>query len=136
MRKVNFKTLLVSGFAAFFLLFLGMNQANAQAGLGESFYDAPAGNFVGSAEAEVILTDQVTVLKNFLATLIPGSPAYKATVRAGAFYRTILQSVVDGKQVPEAISSGTQIFTTAQYGNAPKAEQMGLKAEAIDMLGQ
>jgi hypothetical protein len=135
MRKSNLKALLLASFAACFLLFTGVEKANAQSGLTDDYYGIPAGNFVSSGDAQLILSGHVATLKNFLQTLVPGSPVHKTTLRAVNFFNAILQSVYEGKQVPESIADGTHVFTSAINGEATKTEKMGLRQQAIDMLG-
>ncbi|MCB9284937.1 MAG: hypothetical protein H6563_12745 [Lewinellaceae bacterium] len=134
MKKGNFKAALVAVIVAFTFLFVGVNSGHAQTGLADDLFSVPAATYVSSAEAEVLLTDQVTVLYNFLQTLTPGSQQYKTTFRATVYYRTILAAVKDGKQVPDSILTGMGMFTTAAYGLYTKPEQIGLKQDAIDML--
>ena len=134
MRKAKFRTLLVMGFAAFLLLFAGVNRAEAQAELSSSIYDLPTANWVSSTEAENLLLAQITQLTNLLQSLTPGTQAYKTAVRATVYYRTIYTEVVAGKQIPESIVVGLGTFAAAQYGEATKTEQVGLRNDAIDML--
>lgn len=136
MRKANFKTLVIAGLAAFALLILGAGRAGAQSGLADNFYNAPQGTYVSSAQAEAILLDHITYLQSFVQTLTPGSPAFKATVRALGFYRQVYSSVDAGKQIPESIASGTHLFATLPYGQATKTERTNLKQEVINMLSQ
>jgi hypothetical protein len=134
MRKANFQAAITAVLVSFTLLLVGVEQGHAQAGLADGIYTVPAANYVSSAEAEILLADQVTVLTNFLQTLTPGSQQYKTTLRAVMYYRSINAAVQEGKQIPESILSGMSLFATASFGKYTKTEQLGLKQDAIDML--
>lgn len=134
MRKAKFQAAITAVLLAFLFLFVGVERSQAQTVLGDDISTVPAANYVNSADAEILLTDQVTVLYNFLQTLTPGSQQYKVTFRAAVFYRNILIAVKEGKQVPESILTGMGMFTTAAYGQYTKPEQLGLKQDAIDLL--
>ena len=134
MRKAKFQAVIAAVLLTFLFLFAGIERSQAQTGMSDNFFSVPAANYVNSANAEVLLTDQVAVLFNFLQTLTPGSPQYKVAFRAAVYYRTILIAVKEGKQVPQSIVTGMGVFTTAAYGQYTKSEQSGLKADAIDLL--
>ena len=134
MKKGNFKAALMAVLVAFTCMFVGLESGHAQTGLADDFYSVPAATYVSSAEAEILLTDQATVLYNFLQTLTPGSQQYKTVLRAAVFYRGILVAVKEGKQIPESIVSGMGKFATSAYGKYTKTEQSGLKSDAIDLL--
>ncbi|MCB9284929.1 MAG: hypothetical protein H6563_12705 [Lewinellaceae bacterium] len=134
MRKAKFQAAIAVVLFAFLFLFAGVERGQAQTGLADNFFSVPAANYVSSANAEILLNDQVTLLHNFLLTLTPGSQQYKATLRAAIFYRNILIAVKEGKQVPQSIVSGMAIFTTTAYGQYTRTEQKGLKLDAIDLL--
>jgi hypothetical protein len=134
MRKANFQAAITAVLVSFTLLLVGVEQGHAQAGLADGIYTVPAANYVSSADAQIILTDQLTVLVKLLQTLTPGSQQYKTTLRAVMYYRGISSAVQLGKQVPESILSGLSLFATASFGKYTKTEQLGLKQDAIDML--
>ena len=134
MKKGNIKAALVVVLVAFTFLLVGVNSGQAQTGLSDDLYTVPAGNYVSAANAEILLTDQETVLLSFLQTLTPGSQQYKTTTRALMFYRNIHAAVIEGKQIPESILNGMNLFTTASFGQYTKMEKIGLKQDAIDLL--
>ena len=134
MKRGNFKAVLGAVIIAFTFMLAGVQSGQAQTGMGDGIYTVPSGNYVSAAEANVLLTDQETMLINYLQTLTPGSQQYKATLRAVMYYRNILQAVMEGKQIPESIVAGLSTFTTTQYGQYSKTEKVGLKQDAIEML--
>jgi hypothetical protein len=134
MKRGNLKAVFGAVLIAITFMFAGVQGGHAQTGLADGIYTVPAGNYVNSVDAEILLTDQVTVLINFLQTLTPGSQQYKTTLRAVMYYRGISSAVQLGKQVPESILSGLSLFATASFGKYTKTEQLGLKQDAIDML--
>ncbi|MCB9284935.1 MAG: hypothetical protein H6563_12735 [Lewinellaceae bacterium] len=134
MKKGNIKAALVAVLVAFTFLIVGVNSGQAQTGLSDDFYTVPAGNYVSAANAEILLADQETLLINFLQTLTPGSQQYKTTMRAVMFYKNIRGGVIEGKQIPESILAGMNLFTTASFGRYTKTEKYGLKQDAIDLL--
>lgn len=134
MKKGNIKAALVAVLVAFTFLLVGVNSGQAQTGLSDDLYTVPAGNYVSAANAEILLADQETLLINFLQTLTPGSQQYKTTMRAVMFYKNIRGAVIEGKQIPESILAGMNLFTTASFGQYTKTEKYGLKQDAIDLL--
>lgn len=139
MKMKRFKMMLVAAIAAFALL-LGTREANAQTSGGTSsdIFNPPAGNFIGSAEAETLLATQVFNLKNLIVTLTPGTNAYKKVERAITYYSLIQGEVESGKDIPNSIVTGLWYVSQDPYGGASayKTELMSLREEAIDMLDQ
>ena len=140
MRKANFKTLLAATLVVLTFLLAGVGRVEAQAslstgaGVGPLYAYPYHVTFVGSSQAESILTVQVQALQDYVATLPQGSPAYNVAYRASVFYRKILQSVRGGKNVPDAIMDGISMFLTNYFIGASFAEKQGLRNEAIGML--
>ena len=135
MKRGNFKAVLGAVIIAFTFMLAGVQSGQAQTGMGDGIYTVPSGNYVSAAEANVLLTDQETMLINYLQTLTPGSQQYKIANRAVMFYKNIHGAVLDGKQIPESIMTGLHLFTTTQYGRYTKSEQIGLRQDAIELLG-
>lgn len=133
MTKANFRPFFVAAIAAVFLLLAG-GRAMAQAGMSDNLLTLPAANYVTYSEATPILTDHCMLIKGVLVTLTPGSPAYKTAERSYSYFNTILNGVVNGKDVPNSIKDGLSIFTTARYGDTPKTQIQSLKQEAITLL--
>lgn len=129
--------MLVAAFAAFALLF-GAREASAQGGFSDDMYSTPTGNFVNSADANIILVNQVANLKAVLATFTPGTNAYKTMERAVIYYDLMRADIESGKDIPESIITALRNISTDVYGGgaATKAELMGLRTDAIDILSQ
>ncbi len=140
MRKANFKTLLAATLVVLTFLLAGVGSVEAQSlstgvGSGGGLYAYPAKTtFVSSSEADAILSAQVEALRDYVATLPVGSPAYNVAYRASVFYRAILQSVQNGKNVPDSIMDGVSMFLTSYFTGSSFAEKQGLRNEAIGML--
>jgi hypothetical protein len=99
-------------------------------------FELPVGNFVGSAQAETTLGQQVVVLKDLIATLVPGTAAYKSAERAVFYYSTVQSEVVSGKDVPNSIVTGLKYVGEDAYGGATYSELLALRNESILMLAQ
>ena len=133
MKMKRFKMMLVAVIAVFALMF-GVKEAGAQSGLSDGVMTAPTGNFVSSAEADLLLTSQVAQLKNLLVTLAPGTQAYKNTERAIFYYSLIQGEIVSGKDIPLSIVTGLEYVAADSYTGATKTQLWSLRAESIDML--
>lgn len=138
MRKANLKTLLVASLALFAFLMVGVGKGQAQGSLstgGTGIYAYPGKvTFVGSSEAEAILTSHVEALKAYVNSLPQGSPAYNVGYRASVYYRAILQSVQGGKNVGDSIMDGIGMFLTDYFTGASFSEKQGLRQESIGLL--
>lgn len=138
MRKANFKTLLAATLVVLTFLLAGVGSVQAQTSVSTGatgLYSFPSKvTFVSSSEADAILTAQVEALRDYVATLPVGSPAYNVAYRASVFYRAILQSVQAGKNVPDAVMDGVSMFLTDYFTGSSFAEKQGLRNEAIGML--
>jgi hypothetical protein len=134
MRKVKFKMMLIAAISAFTLLLAGVERGHAQSNFGGDPFVLPTGNFVGAAEADVLLSQQVINLKNILVTLTPGTAAYKTVERAILYYSLIQSEVASGKDIPQSILTGLEYISIDIYGGASNLELLGLRTESIDML--
>lgn len=132
----RFKMILIAVMGAFALL-LGAGSLHAQSdGQYVDPFELPVGNFVGSAQAETTLGQQVVILKDLLGTLVPGTTAYITTERAIAYYSTVQSEVVSGKDIPVSIVTGLSYAAEDLNGGATYAEIMALRNDSIAMLSQ
>ena len=137
MKKVNFKKVLVALVAVFALMFVGVEKAEAQTVTTSGFTNSGAITFLGSSDAQDVLINTVTDLKNDAALLVPGSPAYKAISKVVYYYEGIRMELVYGKDVPTAINQGiTALNDSNGFGELPGSELMDLRHGAIDLLKQ
>lgn len=138
MRKVNFQTILSVTLLVFVFLLASSGIGKAQNGVAVSatqeLYGVPKVTFVDGTQAEALLNTHVMALKAYLETLPQGSPAYLATYRATAFYRTIWYSVKNGDKVEDAFIAGLNMFASVYFQGASYSEKLGLRQEAIEML--
>ena len=139
MKKVNFKKVLMALVAVFALMFFSVEKAEAQAQVispnttGTGLYDPAPGTFLGSDEARDLLMNTIVVLKNNAGT--PGSASYQEARRTGLYYNGILNELVTGKSVPEAIVVGLlSLNDTNGFGDLQKNDLAELRNGAVDLL--
>ena len=134
MKKVNFKKVLMALVAVFALMVFGVEQAEAQAinEFSTGLYDPAPGTFLGSAEAQDVLVNTITDLKN---SATPGSPAYTAAQKVGLYYHGIYEQLQVGKSVSEAIGVGLMSLNDSNgFGDMSRYELKELRDGAIDLL--
>ncbi|MBK7410624.1 MAG: hypothetical protein IPJ40_22735 [Saprospirales bacterium] len=137
MRKRNLKAAFVVMLVAFTFLFAGVQYGHAQ-GLATNTQPALCGplktSFVSSSEAQVLLEAHMVQINNLLQSLPQGSPAYQVAYRSSVYYRTVLQSVIGGKNVSNSIMDGIGMFTSTYFAGASYSEKLGLRQESINLL--
>ncbi|MBK8490768.1 MAG: hypothetical protein IPL49_07705 [Saprospirales bacterium] len=137
MKKGNFKVALSALLFLCIFLMIGVGKGQAQ-GLATStqpeLYGALKTSFVSSSEAQVLLEAHMVQINNLLQSLPQGSPAYQVAYRASVYYRTVLQSVIGGKNVSNSIMDGIGMFTSTYFAGASYSEKLGLRQESINLL--
>lgn len=134
MKKVNFKKVLLTLVAVFSLMVFGVEQAEAQAinEFSTGLYDPAPGTFLGSSEAQDILVNTITSLKNGVT---PGTPAYTAAQKVGLYYNGIYQELLAGKSVSVAIGVGlASLNDTNGFGSLSRYDLKQLRDGAIVLL--
>ena len=125
--------------ALFGFLFAGLSFFNSQDGLkaqtttNSDIYSLPTGNFVDHGTAEARLETRLVILKTQLQNLIEGTLAYQALYAQISFYDTILQSVQEGKPVPQSIVDGLRSAARDEFGLS-KSTLLTYRLEAINLL--
>jgi hypothetical protein len=147
MKKVNFKSFLMTLSVALAFILMGAVHAEAQssalnatnaagAGSGSSpktLIIPPAGNFVTQAEALGIIEAHVLSLKAQFELFAPGTAAYGALEKEYAYYTGVFNALEKGFTVPEAIVEGLKEFTDA-FGPVSNTAKALLKQDAVDKL--
>ena len=139
MRKANFKTLFAALLVVFTFLLAGMGTVQAQnsvsSGPTGGLYGFPAKvTFVGSTQAQSIVTAHLDAIKAYMVTLPVWSPAYNTAYRATVYYRSVLDGLKGGKNVGNSIMDGVGMFLTDYFSAASYAEKLGLRQESIGLL--
>jgi hypothetical protein len=134
MKMKRIKMMLVA-MVAILALGLGAGSAHAQTGLSDNIYTLPAGNFVGQAEADALLADQISSLKSILGTLTPGTQAYQTMEQSVNFYAVVQGEVISGKDIPSSIVTGLQFISQDANGSvATKTQLLTLRTDSVNLL--
>jgi hypothetical protein len=137
MKKVNFKKVLIAFVAVLSLIAFSVERAEAQAPneLSSGLYDAAPGNFIGSAEAQNVLLNEMQVIRNQAAPLTPGTPQYQAFLKLGIYYLGIYNELQNGKSVDVAIGRGLASLNDMNgFGSLPRQDLRNLRQGAITLL--
>ena len=125
--------------ALFGFLFAGLSFFNSQDGLkaqtttNQDVFSQPTGNFVDHGTAEARLETRLVILKTQLQNLTEGTLAYQSVYAQFSFYDTILQSVYEGKTIPQSIVDGLRSAARDEFGLS-KSTLLTYRLEAINLL--
>ncbi|MBK9014612.1 MAG: hypothetical protein IPM82_11320 [Saprospiraceae bacterium] len=133
MKKVNFKSMLTALSVALTLLFVGIGSAGAQSDMTSSPLTIPQGSFVDANQAQVILGEQLDILKDQLSVLQIGDPIYTAVEIKYVYYQEIDNALKSGSTVSSSIVQGLAPFMTEAY-DLTSTQVTQLKQDAIDLL--
>lgn len=133
MKKVNFKSILTMLSVVFTLLFVGLGSASGQSTLTGATITPPQGNFVNASQAQVILGEQLSILKDQLTQMDISNPAYVGVEIKYVYYQGIDDSIKAGATVPTAIVKGLAPFMSETYDLTTSQVNL-LKQDAINLL--
>lgn len=125
--------------ALFCLLFAGTGfidnsgQLKAQHTLETDLLVEPSGNFVSSQEALNRIDIQITGIKNLLALLTEGTPAYQAAWSRYLYHNEVIAAINDGKTVPQSIVEGLKVMSADSY-EMPKGVLQQYKTQMVALL--
>ena len=132
--KKNLLRLILAGFLfAGISLVGGSSMLHAQSSTSSQLYDPPTGAFFSKEVALERLHLAIVPHKNIMEAFPPLSPEYKAAFRKYSYFNTIINLIVDGKTIPEAIAEAMTIISTDAY-NIPSKQLPALRQEAIELL--
>ena len=124
------------------LLFAGLsffNSIQAQVsstligGGGAAGQSTPTENFVAPPVAIERLEAALTSTKVTLESLQPGTPTYAQLEAKALLYNAVLDDIVGGKGVAQAIQDGILLISSDHF-NLPKATVTQLRTELINLL--
>ena len=133
LMKKNVLRIILAGFLfAGITLVGGSNMLQAQSAPSYLF-DPPTGTFVSKEVALERLDLAIVPHKNIMEAFPPLSPEHKQAFRKYSYFNAIINLLIDGKTIPEAISEGMTLISTDAY-NIPSKQLPALRQEAIELL--
>ena len=125
--------------AIFGFLFIGLgvlgvsSETQAQSLTKADVFEIPTGNFFAPTEAKIRLDGEITTLKYTMANLVEGTPEYRAVWLRYTFFNGVLNFIVNGKTVPEAIVESLKEMDRDEYA-LPKGTLQSYRTAAINLL--
>ncbi len=109
-------------------------QVKAQNALSSDLFVEPAGNFVTPAVAQVRLQNAIDNLKLTLSTLVEGTPEYRTVWLRYSYHNLVLNAIVNGKTVPEAIVDGLKEMSATDEFDTGKGVLQQYRTQMISLL--
>jgi hypothetical protein len=102
-------------------------------GGGAASQTTPTQNFVAPPVAIQRLEAALVTMKVTLESLQPGTPSYAQLETKALLYNRIMDDIIDGKGVAQAIQDGILWVSSDQF-NLPKATVTQYRTELINLL--
>jgi hypothetical protein len=124
----------IFGFLFAGLSFLGSShQLQAQQQLNNDLFAQPAGPFVSPFEAQLRLDGEISTLKLVMQNLQQGTPEYRAVWLRYTYNNEVLNFIVNGKTIPEAIVDALRLMDNDEY-DVPKGGLQSYRNAIINLL--